>query len=129
MFVWHQLAHALARQGRVEDSIAIWKLVLAKSEAKFRLNPKDFQARNVRDSEQHNLVLTLKRMYSRSQHRIDFLVDAQQTQSVNMISANATGKTNAAPGVTEPSGGIPFPCAWGECDARKEEAPWCSRAR
>lgn len=105
VFVWHQLAHSLARQGRIAECIGVWKVALAKSEAKVKADPKNFQTRNVRDSEQHNLVLTLKRLYSRTQHRIDFDVDKQQTQSINMDTGEPTPKNAYI--ATKPSDGVP----------------------
>jgi hypothetical protein len=83
MFVWHQLAHALERQGRIDECIDVWRKVLAMSEDKVRRGPDDFSTKNVRDSERHNLELTLKRKFSRFSHEIDFDIDAKRTKSVD----------------------------------------------
>jgi hypothetical protein len=87
MFTWHQVAHALERQGRVDECIEIWRQCLATSEKKIadiKGKEYDYQLHNVRDSEFHNLELTLKRKFSRYQHEINFIIDQKQTQSVNM---------------------------------------------
>lgn len=84
MFVYHQLAHTLERRGRIRECIDVWKQVLAMSEQRLKANPKDFSLLAVRDSERHNLTLTLKRLYSREVHGIDFKLDAVRTKSVNM---------------------------------------------
>jgi hypothetical protein len=44
---------------------------------------RDFMNRSVRDSERHNLELTLKRRFSRFKHEVDFDVDAKRTRSIN----------------------------------------------
>src|SRR5579872_647456 len=72
MFVWHMLAHSLERQGRIDECLDIWRIALAKSEVKLKAKPNDFSLKNVRDSERHNLELTLKRKFSRFLHQIDF---------------------------------------------------------
>lgn len=84
MFVYHTLAHSLARQGKVMESVAVWKQALEMTEAKLKDRPNDFTLRSTRDSEKHNLTLTLKRYFSRYKHAIDFKLDAVRTQSVNM---------------------------------------------
>lgn len=83
MFVWHQLAHALARQGRIDESVEVWKRSLAMTEDKLKANPKDFSLRNVRDSERHNLELTLKREFSRYTHQIDWELDKKSGATVD----------------------------------------------
>lgn len=83
MFVWHQLAHSLARLGRLEESVDIWKKALAMSEDFVKKNPTDFSRRNVRDSEVHNLELTQKRIFSRYKHELDWEVDAKVGKGVN----------------------------------------------
>lgn len=83
LFVTHQLAHALERQGRIDECIDVWRAVLAKSEAKLKGKPGDWATGNVRDSERHNLELTLKRKFSRFVHQIDFDLDSKLTKSVN----------------------------------------------
>src|SRR5687768_4916809 len=53
-FVWHQLAHSLERQARIDESLDIWKKVLAQTEEKMKKqDPKqpDYMLRSVRDSE------------------------------------------------------------------------------
>lgn len=83
MFVWHQLAHSLARLGRIDECIEVWRKALAMSNELVRQDPKDFSRRNVRDSERHNLELTLKRKFSRYTHEIDFAIDAKRTQRID----------------------------------------------
>lgn len=83
MFVWHQLAHSLEKQGRIDECVAVWRQCLARSEQNVKLHPKDFTATSVRDSERHNLELTLKRKFSRFVHAIDFNVDRQRTKSID----------------------------------------------
>jgi tetratricopeptide (TPR) repeat protein len=82
-FVGHQLAHALELQGRIDEAIAEWRKLLLKSEAKYKAEPKNYSLRSVRDSEKHNLMLDLKRKFSRYTHEIDWAVDAKRTQSYN----------------------------------------------
>jgi len=84
MFVHHQVAHSLMRQGRVLESLDVWRQALKRSEEIVAKGPKDlFSARNVRDSERHNLELNLKRYFSRYKHEIDWRVDSAQTKSIN----------------------------------------------
>jgi tetratricopeptide (TPR) repeat protein len=83
MFVRHQLAHSLARQGRIDESLAVWKQCLMDSEERVKANPNDTSIRNVRDSQRHNYQLNLKRKFSRYSHEIDWAVDRARTQSVN----------------------------------------------
>lgn len=84
-FVYHMLAHALEREGRIDDCVEVWRKVLAGSERKLKdADPANlFTVRNVRDSERHNLELTMKRRFSRYTHEIDFLLDQKRTKSVN----------------------------------------------
>ncbi len=110
MYVYHQLAHTLARRGRIPESIAVWKQVLAMSEAKLKANPKDFSLNAVRDSELHNLTLTLKRYYSRSVHEINFRVDAARTRSINMETGEPT-PSDAYLEASGPNAGKPRPPA------------------
>jgi hypothetical protein len=84
MFTWHQLAHSLERQGRIDESVEVWRKVLAMSEEKLSKNKEDFSLKNVRDSERHNLELLLKRKFSRTVHAIDFELDQKLTRSINM---------------------------------------------
>jgi hypothetical protein len=84
MFTWHQLAHSLERQGRIDESADVWRKVLAMSEEKVSKNPNDYSTHNVRDSERHNLELLLKRKFSRYTHQMDFEIDQKLTKSVNL---------------------------------------------
>jgi hypothetical protein len=95
MFVWHQLAHGLERQGRIDECIQVWKQCLAMTGAKLKKAGKkeadlDYTLRNTNESEKHNLELTLKRKYSRYVHEIDFDVDAKRTRSFNMETGEPT---------------------------------------
>lgn len=84
-FVWHMLAHALEREGKIDECIEVWRHILAVSEEKVK-NSTDMDRwtnKNVRDSEMHNLELTLKRKYSRYTHEINFDLDAKTTKSVD----------------------------------------------
>lgn len=83
MFTWHQLAHSLERQARIDEAADIWRKVLSMSEEKVKANPNDYSVRNVRDSERHNLELLLKRKFSRYTHQIDFEIDQKRTRSIN----------------------------------------------
>ncbi len=83
MFTWHQLAHSLERQGRIDEAADIWRTVLAKSEEKVAKTKDDYSNKNVRDAEKHNLDLLLKRKYSRFTHGIDFEIDQKRTGSIN----------------------------------------------
>ena len=85
MFVWHQLAHSLARLGRIDESIEVWRKALAISNKLVREDPKDWSRRNVRDSERHNLELTLKRKFSRYTHEIDWTIDSKRTKSLDPV--------------------------------------------
>jgi hypothetical protein len=85
MFVWHQLAHSLARLGRIDDCVAVWRKALMMSNELVRKDPKNYSVRNVRDSERHNLELTLKRKFSRYTHEIDWDLDSKRTQSIDPI--------------------------------------------
>jgi len=90
MFVWHQLAHSLARLGRIDESIEVWRKALAMSNELVRQDPKDYSRRNVRDSERHNLELTLKRKFSRYSHEIDWSIDSKRTQSIDPVTGRPT---------------------------------------
>ncbi len=83
IFVWHQLAHSLEHQGRIKEALAVWQQALAISNAKLKLNPKDFSTRNLRDTEEHNWEINLKRLYSRYTHEINFAIDRKMTKSFN----------------------------------------------
>ncbi len=82
-FVKHMLAHAFARQGRIDESIKVWDECLVKSEQIYKDKPADFAARSVRDSERHNRQLTLKRRYSRNEHEINFDLDQKLTKGID----------------------------------------------
>jgi hypothetical protein len=82
-FVWHQLAHSLEMQGRIDDAIAEWRKILAVSEEKLKKDPENFTLKAPREAEKHNLELNLKRRYSRYVHEIDWEVDASRTRSFN----------------------------------------------
>ena len=85
-FVWHQLAHSLERQARIDESLAIWKQVMAQTEEKLKkVDPQkpDYMLQAVRDSERHNLELMLKRRFSRYKHGIDWGIDNKVSKSVN----------------------------------------------
>jgi hypothetical protein len=87
MFTWHQVAHALERQGKIDECLTVWRQCLAMTDKKIEAEKgkeRDYQLHNVRDSEFHNLELTLKRKFSRFEHEINFIVDQKQTQSVNL---------------------------------------------
>jgi hypothetical protein len=90
MFVWHQLAHSLERQDRIPEAAEVWKQALAKTEKQLADKPNDWSIKNVRDSERHNLELTLKRWYSKREHQIDFELDRKTTKSVNMTTGEPT---------------------------------------
>ncbi len=86
MFVWHQLAHSLERQGRIDEALDIWRRAYATTSAKLKgSKPEqiDYTVKSTNDSEKHNLELTLKRRYSRLVHEIDFELDNKITKSVN----------------------------------------------
>lgn len=83
MFVWHQLAHSLTRLGRIDEAIDVWRKALAMSNELVKQDPKDYSRRNVRDSERHNLELTLKRKFSRYVHEIDWEIDGKRTKSTD----------------------------------------------
>lgn len=83
MFTWHQLAHSLERQGRIDECADVWRTVLVTSEEKLSKNKTDFTLRSVRDSERHNLDLLLKRKFSRFAHQIDFEIDQKRTQKID----------------------------------------------
>ncbi|MBM3493662.1 MAG: hypothetical protein FJX72_04970 [Armatimonadetes bacterium] len=80
MFVRHQLAHSYARLGRIDEAVAEWRKALLMSNELVRKDPKDYKSRNVRDSERHNLELTLKRKFSRYTHEIDWELDSELKQ-------------------------------------------------
>ncbi len=90
MFVWHQLAHSLARLGRIDECIEVWRKALAMSNELVRKDPKDYSRRNVRDSERHNLELTLKRKFSRYAHEIDWTLDSKRTRSTDPVTGSPT---------------------------------------
>lgn len=110
LFVWHQVAHSLERQGRIDEAVEIWRHVLTLSEAKLKDNPKDFSTRNVRDSERHNLELNLKRKYSRYVHRMDWDVDKEQTRSINPVTGEPI-PSNAYIETSGPNAGKPRPAS------------------
>jgi len=83
MFTWHQLAHSLERQGRIDEAADVWRTVLAMSEKKVAAKPGDFTLNSVRQSELHNLELLLKRKFSRFEHQIDFEIDQKRTTSID----------------------------------------------
>lgn len=107
MFVFHMIAHSLQRQGRVLEAVEVWRQALAKSEKIVASKPaNDFTARNVRDSEKHNMTLNLKRYFSRYTHEIDWDVDRAQTRSI------------------DPKTGRPFPAnAYLATDAKLDGVP------
>jgi hypothetical protein len=84
MFVWHMLAHALEREGRIEDACNLWRECLAKSEVQVKAKPDDFSVRSTHESELHNLKLDLERNFSRYKSQVDFDLDAKLTKNVNM---------------------------------------------
>jgi len=92
MFTWHQLAHSLERQARIDEAADIWRKVLGLTEARLAKNPTDFSTKNVRDSERHNLELLLKRKFSRYTHEIDFELDAKRTTGINPQTGEPTPK-------------------------------------
>ena len=109
MFTWHQVAHSLERQGKIDECIDIWRRTLAMTEKKIadqKSKEKDYQIHNVRDSEFHNLELTLKRKFSRYQHEINFIVDQKQTKSVNMDTGEPI--PNNCFLATDTKGGVPI---------------------
>lgn len=90
MYVWHQKAHALARLGRIDESIAVWREVLARTNRELDKNPKDWSKRAVRDSEKHNLQLTLLRKFSRELHEIDWNLDPKAGPVPNLDTGEPT---------------------------------------
>ncbi|HSV72193.1 MAG TPA: hypothetical protein VLH79_00340 [Chthonomonadales bacterium] len=111
MFTWHQLAHSLARQGLIDESIATWRHVLSLTdaqlkEARERNDPQAWSLANVRANQLHNLTLTLKRKFSRFTHEIDFVVDGKQTKSIDM----QTGRPSPPNAylATRPNEGVPI---------------------
>ncbi len=94
-FVLHQLAHSLERQARIDESLEVWKSVLARTEEKLKnQDPKrpDYMLNAVRDSERHNLELMAKRRFSRYKHGIDWTIDNKVTKSVNWATGEPTPK-------------------------------------
>ena len=111
MFVWHQLAHTLEREGKIDECLDIWRKALAMSEEKVKQikefkSPEAFQTRNVRDTERHNLMLTLERRFSRYVHEINFDIDKAQTKYIDM----KTGEPHPANAylATSPDDGVPI---------------------
>ncbi|MEP6755408.1 MAG: hypothetical protein ABJA67_07900, partial [Chthonomonadales bacterium] len=85
MHVRHMLAHALERQGRVDDANKVWAACIVEMDAKLKLAPNEFTLRSLHDSEVHNLRLNKIRKYSRYVHRINFDVDAKKTTSYDEV--------------------------------------------
>lgn len=72
MFVRHQIAHQLERQGRIDEACAEWRACIKESMERLEKDPNDFSKKNTLDSEKHNLELTLLRNFSRYKHSVDF---------------------------------------------------------
>jgi tetratricopeptide (TPR) repeat protein len=110
LFVWHQLAHSLERQGRIDEAVQVWRKVLAMSNARLAQSPKDFNIRNLRDTEEHNMNLDLERKFSRYTHEVDWTVDKQQTRSINQVTGEPS-PPNAYIATHGPNAGKPRPPA------------------
>lgn len=86
IFVWHQLAHALEGQAKIDEAIALWKQILVESDKKIAADPNNFSLKSTHDAEKHNLELDLKRNYSHNVHAIDFVtLDPKITKSFDMM--------------------------------------------
>lgn len=110
-YVLHMLAHAQEHEAKITDCIATWRYALARSLVLCKQKPKDFSRTNMRDTEIHNLRLTLERRFSRYVHMVNFKVDKWATKSVNPVTGAPipdfayinpkTGKPNP-PAITPP---------------------------
>ncbi|HZO87614.1 MAG TPA: tetratricopeptide repeat protein [Chthonomonadaceae bacterium] len=65
--IWHTLAHAYEKQGRIPEALATWQKAMQRAHEMLGRNPKDYSTKQLLAAEKHNYELTLQRYQDRYQ--------------------------------------------------------------
>ena len=95
--VWHILAHAYEKQGRIPEAIATWEKAMERTAAQLKKTPDDFSVKSMRAAEEHNRDENLSR------YRDRYLADPSMHSKIN---------PTKYPFVLAPPGGKGEPRPW-----------------